>query len=126
MTVKKKILIVEDEPDVSRYLQALFEDNGYDTLTALDGVEGYRLAKSGKPDLISLDIAMPNQSGVRTYRQYNKDPDLKHIPVIIVSAIGDDIKRFLNKLSGFEKPAGFMGKPIHEKKLIKMAADILG
>ncbi len=126
MTVKKKILIVEDEPDVSRYLQALFEDNGYDTLTALDGVEGYRLAKSGKPDLISLDIAMPNQSGTRTYRQYNKDPDLKHIPVIIISAMGDDIKRYLNKLSGFEKPAGFMGKPIHEEKLIKMVGDILG
>jgi CheY-like chemotaxis protein len=126
MTVKKKILIVEDEPDVSRYLQALFEDNGYDTLTALDGVEGYRLAKSGKPDLISLDIVMPNQSGVRTYRQYNKDPDLKHIPVIIISALGDDIKRFLNKLGGFEKPAGFMGKPIHEEKLIEMVVDILG
>lgn len=125
MNAKRKVLIVEDEPDVLTYLKALFDDNGYDTVTALDGVEGYNLAKSEKPDLISLDIAMPNQTGVRTYRQYREDPDLKHIPVIIVTAVGGDFKRFLNRLSGFQKPEGFMSKPIDEAKLLKMAADIL-
>jgi len=58
MTDKKKILIVDDEPDVLTYLTALFQDNGYDTLTAEDGVKGFDLAKSEMPDLITLDITM--------------------------------------------------------------------
>ncbi len=122
---QKKILIVEDEPDVMIYLNAIYEDNGYTTVQATDGIEGFNMAKSEKPDLISLDIAMPNQTGVRTYREYKQDPDLKDIPVIIITAVGDDFRRYLAKLKGFQKPEGFMNKPIDENRLLKMVADIL-
>ncbi|MCK5783373.1 MAG: response regulator [Desulfobacterales bacterium] len=122
---QKKILIVEDEPDVMTYLSAIYEDNGYTTVQATDGIEGFNMAKSEKPDLISLDIAMPNQTGVRTYREYKQDPDLKDIPVIIITAVGDDFRRYLAKLKGFQKPEGFMNKPIDENRLLKMVADIL-
>jgi CheY-like chemotaxis protein len=125
MSEKKTVLVVDDEQDVLTYLTALFEDNGYATITAMDGITAYKMAKSEKPDLITLDITMPDQSGVRTYRQYKDDPELKDIPVIIVTAIGDDMRSFLNKLKGFQKPEGFMNKPIEPKALMKMAADLL-
>jgi CheY-like chemotaxis protein len=125
MSEKKTVLVVDDEQDVLTYLTALFEDNGYATITAMDGIAAFDKAKSEKPDLITLDITMPDQSGVRTYRQYKDDPELKGIPVIIVTAIGDDMRSFLNKLKGFQKPEGFMNKPIEPKVLMKMAADLL-
>ena len=125
MSEKKKILVVEDEEDVLTYLTALFHDNGYDTVSAVDGVEALEIARTEKPDLISLDIAMPDQSGLRTYRQYKKDAELKDIPVIIVTALGDSIRSFLKRLSGFPEPEGFMAKPIDEEKLLKMVADLL-
>lgn len=125
MSEKKTVLVVDDEQDVLTYLTALFEDNGYATITAMDGITAFNMAKSEKPDLITLDITMPDQSGVRTYRQYKDDPELKDIPVIIVTAVGDSMRSFLNKLSGFKKPEGFMNKPIKREELIKMAADLL-
>ncbi|UCG79705.1 MAG: response regulator, partial [Desulfobacterales bacterium] len=122
MSKKKKILVVEDEQDVLTYLTTLFQDNGYDTVSAVDGVEAFEKARTEKPDLISLDIVMPDQSGVRTYRQYKKDDELKDIPVIIVTALGDSMRSFLKRLGGFPEPEGFMTKPIDEEKLLKMAA----
>ena len=125
MRKKKKILVVEDEQDVLTYLTTLFQDNGYDTVSAVDGVEALERARAEKPDLISLDIAMPDQSGLRTYRQYKKDDELKDIPVIIVTALGDSMRSFLKRLGGFPEPEGFMTKPIDEEKLLKMAEDLL-
>ncbi|MCP4352506.1 MAG: response regulator [Desulfobacterales bacterium] len=125
MSEKKKILVVEDESDVSTYLTTLFEDNGYDTVTAEDGVEGLDTAKAEKPDLITLDIAMPEQSGVRTYRQYKTEPETKDIPVIIITGIGESMETYLKKLSGFADPEGFMSKPIDRDELLKMVSDIL-
>lgn len=125
MADKKKILIVEDENDVMTYLKAIFEDNGYDTVTAVDGIEGIKMAKSESPDLITLDLAMPNQSGVRTYRQYRDDENLKNIPVVVITAVGDDMRRYFKKTPGFQKPDGFMNKPIDKDVLVKMIADLL-
>jgi CheY-like chemotaxis protein len=125
MRKNKKILVVEDEQDVLTYLTTLFQDNGYDTVSAVDGVEALEIARKEKPDLISLDMAMPDQSGVRAYRLYKKDDELREIPVIIVTALGDSMRRFLKRLGGFAEPEGFMAKPIDEEKLLKMVADLL-
>jgi len=125
MSKKKKILVVEDEEDVLTYLTTLFQDNGYDTVSAVDGVEALERARTEKPDLISLDIAMPDQSGLRTYRQYKKDSEVKDIPVIIVTALGDSIRSFLKRLGGFPEPEGFMAKPIDKEGLLKMVTDLL-
>ena len=83
------------------------------------------LRKKEKPDLITLDITMPDQSGVRTYRYYKGNDALKDTPVIIVTALGDSMKSFLKKLAGFPEPEGFMSKPIDEEKLLKMVSDLL-
>ena len=123
--MSKKILVVDDEQDVLNYLTALFQDNGYRTVTAGDGLKAVEVARSEKPDLITLDITMPDQSGIRTYRQYKQDPELKSSPVIIITAMGEDVNTFINRLQGFVKPEGFMAKPIDPDKLVTMTAGLL-
>ena len=123
--IPKKILIVDDEPDVAAYLETLFQDNGYNTIIAYDGVAGVKIAQAEKPDLITLDVTMPNQSGIKTYECYKSDPDLIHTPVIIITATGDAFPDFLEKFKGLPDPEGFMGKPIDPFKLIEMISKVL-
>jgi CheY-like chemotaxis protein len=125
MSDNLKILVVDDEPDAVNYLAALFQDNGYDTITANNGKQALDTARSQMPALITLDLSMPEESGVRAYRNIRSDPDLKQIPVIIITAVGDSMKNFINKLKVIPEPEGFMSKPIIPDELMKMTADIL-
>lgn len=126
MNDKKRVLVVEDEVDVRTYISTLFQDQGYEILTAENGKEGFELAKKEKPDLITLDIAMPSQSGMRTFRMFKDSEELKSIPVIIITGMGENVESFIKRLKGFSsQPEGFMGKPIDEEKLIKMASDLI-
>lgn len=125
MSDSLRILVVDDEPDAVNYLTALFQDNGYDTITANDGKQALNIARSQMPALITLDLSMPEESGVRAYRNIKSDPDLKQIPVIIITAVGDDMKSFIHKLKTIPEPEGFMSKPIIADELIKMTVDIL-
>jgi CheY-like chemotaxis protein len=125
MSETKKILIVDDEQDVLTYFEAIFQDNGYDTVSAKDGIEGFELAKSEKPDLIVLDIAMPQQSGLKTYRQYKGHPALTNIPVIIITAVDDSFRIFLDEIKELAPPEGIINKPIDPQELLKVVAEIL-
>jgi len=125
MSDNLKILVVDDEADALNYLTALFQDNGYSTTTASNGKEALEVAKSEKPSLITLDLSMPEESGVRAYRNIKNDPDLKQTPVVIITAVGDSMKSFINKLKVIPEPEGFMSKPINPEELLKMLAEIL-
>ncbi len=120
----KKILVVDDEPDIITYLTTLLEENGYETDSAKDGVEGLKKAKEDKPNLICLDILMPEKSGIGLYRDLRKDEELKEIPVIIVTGFkGDDnplltFKEFLYKRS-VPGPDGYLEKPIDQKEFLE-------
>ncbi len=115
MSKRKKVLIVDDEQDVLIYLSTLFEDNGFNTLTAENGIEGLTVAKAELPDLITLDITMPEQSGIKTYRYLKNEPNLHYIPVIIITAVGEPIKSVLNEFAAFPEPEGFVSKPVDQK-----------
>jgi two-component system cell cycle response regulator DivK len=65
----RKILIIDDETSVVTYLETLLQDEGFETVTAANGKEGLEKAKSAKPDLVTLDITMPEKSGVKFYRE---------------------------------------------------------
>jgi len=125
MSESKKILIVDDEEDILTYFEAIFNDNGYDTLLARDGIKGFELAKSEKPDLITLDITMPKQSGLKIYRQLKDHPELKNIPVIIITAVNDSFKIFIDKLKEVEPPKGILNKPIDPQEILKVVRGIL-
>ena len=124
----KKILIVDDEPDLVAYLDALLKDNGFATAVAKDGREGMAKVKSEKPDLISLDISMPEESGVRMYRELCEDPETSKIPVVMVTGLSSDFKRFINHLERKKRlplPAAYFEKPIGEKEFLVKIREIL-
>lgn len=121
----KTVLVVDDEQDVLVYLSTLFEDNGFETITAVNGIEALEKAKLELPDLITLDITMPEQSGIKTYRFLKNDAQLQHIPVIIITAVGDPIKSVMNEFAAFPEPEGFISKPVDQKGLIEMASTLV-
>jgi CheY-like chemotaxis protein len=128
---KKKILILEDEPDVSTYLATLLEDHGYVAETAANGWEGMEKAKASAPDLISLDMAMPEKSGVRFYREIKEDPVLSKIPVVVVTGVTgfgrrpEDFRRFLETRKQIPPPDAFLAKPIDREELLRVIRDLL-
>ena len=83
----KRILVIDDEPDERLYISTLLEDNGYVTETAEDGNEGLEKAETVSPDLITLDITMPEKSGVRFYREIRKNPQLCKIPIVVITGV---------------------------------------
>ena len=128
---RKKILILDDEANAVIYLQTLLQDNGYDTVSAGDGNEGMEKVRSETPDLITLDISMPEKSGVRFYRELKEDSKLASIPVVVVSAVTgyggapEGFQEFLSSRKNIPPPDGFGPKPIDRDELLKGIRDLL-
>ena len=87
---RKHILVVDDEEDVRSYLRTALEDAGFIVETACDGREGLEKARRNPPDLISLDLVMPRHSGIKFFREIQKDPLLGRIPVLTVTGHARD------------------------------------
>jgi len=128
---RKTVLVVDDEPDVVAYLEMLLQDQGYATVSAGDGREGLEKAKEHAPGLICLDITMPEESGVRMYRNLRDDPDLARIPVVVVTAVtglgGDPepFRVFLSSRKHIPPPDGFFSKPIPREKFLEKVKELL-
>lgn len=128
---KKKILIVDDEPGLVTYLETLLQDNGYETVSATDGQIGSEKLKNERPDLVTLDISMPEKSGVRFYRDLKEDPELAKIPVVIVTAVtgygGDpeEFKKFISTRKQVPPPEGFVAKPVEQEELLATIKELL-
>ena len=114
----KKILIIEDDPVIVKYLQAVFSDNGYATCTAGSSSEGLDVVRRETPDLITLDLQLPGEWGPRFYRKLRKDKDLKNIPVIVVSGIDGD--------HAIKGAVAFVKKPFDPEKLIGIVKNTIG
>lgn len=127
----KKILIVDDEPDVVSYLEMLLQDNGYETVTATNGREALEVAKREKPDLVTLDVSMPEASGTRFYKEIKADEELATIPVVIVTAVtglGGDTHAYERFISGrriVPPPEGFFPKPIDAESFLAKMRELL-
>jgi CheY-like chemotaxis protein len=117
--MSKKILVVDDEPDVLDFLSALLEDAGYEVLTAEDGTQALKVAKQEQPDLISLDLAMPNNTGTEFYRKMQKDKQISDTPVIIVSGLA-------GRHLAVRKPVAVFDKPIDRDEFLKAVQDAIG
>ena len=115
----KKILVVDDDPNVVYYLVGLFHDNGYETCAAHNAPEAFDMLQNEKPDLITLDIDMPEVTGPQFYRKYTKMDDLKDIPVIIISGLA---KPHL----AVKKAVAVVEKPFDRDQLLKIVKDNIG
>ena len=139
----KRILIVDDEPDAISYISSVLEDNGYEYLSAENGEQGLELAQKEKPDMILLDLIMPEKSGMLMFQELKKDPELGRIPVIVVSgaseALGVDLRNFMIKQprrgkekvvettgeTQFTEPNAYVEKPVDPNELIKVIKENL-
>jgi CheY-like chemotaxis protein len=125
MGEKKKILIIDDDEDIVTFLTALLEDNGYATMQAYNGEEGLQATRAKHPDLVLLDITMPEKSGVRYYRDVREDPKLKSIPVVIVTGITTEFKRFISTRRQVPPPEGYISKPIDKQEILDTISELL-
>ena len=114
----KKILIIDDDPVIVKYLETLFQDNGYTTCTAGSSMEGLDMVKKEKPDLISLDLQMPGDWGPRFYRKLRQDRELRDTPVIVVSGIDGD--------HAIKDAVAFVAKPFDPDKLLGIVKKTIG
>jgi CheY-like chemotaxis protein len=89
MKEKQRILVVDDNRSLVLAAERVLQKEGFDVLTAFDGLEGLGKARAEKPDLIILDILMPKMDGYEVCRHLKSDPNIAHIPVIILSAKGE-------------------------------------
>jgi CheY-like chemotaxis protein len=128
---KRKILVIDDEPHVVTYLETLLNDHGFTTVSASNGREGMEKVKSERPDLVCLDISMPEQSGIRFYRNLKENPETTSIPVVIVTAVtGEagnpkDFKKFISTRRQVPPPDGFFSKPIDKEELLETVGKLL-
>ena len=88
----KKVLIVEDEQLILELLQKKLIREGYETLIAKDGDEGLKAMRQDRPDIVLLDIIMPKMGGLEVMAEMQKDPELKKIPIIVVSNSGQPVE----------------------------------
>jgi len=88
----KKVLIVEDEKILAELLAKKLKEEGYDTVLAQDGEEGFKKIKEEKPDLILLDIVMPKMGGFEVLEEMQKTSEIKNIPVIVISNSGQPVE----------------------------------
>jgi len=130
-----RVLVVDDEMHLRLYIAAVFETAGYETAMARDGEEGFRKALEWKPDLVSLDLMMPNEGGIRLFQRLKADRELKGAGVLVVSAIGGEafrhslalVRSGMNGKDGGMLPDvdGYVEKPPSPEALLSEAGRIL-
>jgi DNA-binding response OmpR family regulator len=121
--VSKKILVIDDEPSVVKMVEFRLKKDGYNVITAGDGMTGLEKAKTEKPDLIFLDVSMPLMTGHEVLAELKKSSDTESIPVIMFTARGEieDIER-----SSMEGAADYIVKPYDPAVLLSKARKALG
>ena len=121
--MKKKILIVDDEPSIVRLLAMRIKTNGYETFVAYDGFQGLKMARVVKPDLILLDLKMPAGGGVHAFENLKASVYTSTIPIIIVSALsGEEVKKLTMEMGA----DGFSQKPFDNVELLNKIEELIG
>lgn len=128
----KKVLVVDDEMDMRTYISTLLESNGFDAVVADNGRKGLIKAKEIRPDLITLDMMMPKESGIKMYRDIKTDPSFAKVPVLVISGLAK--KTFLHSQKVLDKfkdenvpePDGYIEKPPEPEELLAEINRLLG
>ena len=117
-----RILIVDDSPSQLLGIKRIVEKLGHEVLTAEDGAAGVEAAKREKPDLILMDVVMPNLNGFQATRTISKDPDTAHIPIVLVTTKDQETDKVWGMRQGAK---AYVTKPIKEDDLVKTLNEFL-
>jgi twitching motility two-component system response regulator PilH len=118
-----RILIVDDSPSQLMGIRRIVEKLGHEALTAEDGAAGVEIAKREIPDLILMDVVMPNLNGFQATRSISREPTTKHIPVILVTTKDQETDRMWGMRQGAR---AYLTKPFSEEELSEVIAANLG
>ena len=112
---------MDDEPDAVEFVRAVMEEAGYQVVTASDGVEGLEKAAKEKPDLVLLDVQMPRKDGFVAFTEMRQDPQLKAIPVVMLTGVGErtGIRFSAEDMGDYlgEEPDAYVEKPVDPELL---------
>ncbi len=142
MRSAKMVLVIDDDPDICTYVSEVLQDHSYSTATACDGAEGLVKIRETRPDLIVLDLMMPQKSGVRFLNEVKQDPALSGIPIIVLSGAtrvtGVDMKQYLTEQPFKDRkekalgsapdirPDAYLDKPVDPATLVGTVKKLLG
>ena len=118
----KKILIIDDEPDLITALRIKFEAEGFEVISAKDGAEGLEKARIEMPNLIILDLMLPKINGYRVCRFIKFDETYKHIPIIMLTARVEEEDKKLGKEVGADY---YLTKPFDNQELMKKVQEFI-
>jgi len=125
MAEKKKVVIcIEDEPEMIDLVQLILGRKGFDLVGAVGGREGLETVRRLKPDLVLLDLMMPDMDGWEVYQQMKADEELKGIPVIVVTAKAQSIDKVLGL--HIAKVDDYVTKPFGPQELLQSVNKVLG
>ncbi len=122
MTQKKKILLIEDEEDIAALIKLQADISGYKLHIEVDGINGFRAVEREKPDIVILDIMLPGQNGFDVCRKIKSHPEIKGIPVVILTAKGEELDVVLGLELGADD---YIVKPFSPKVLFSKIKTIL-
>ncbi len=117
-----KILLVDDSPTEVHQFREMLEKLGYEVLVADNGRDGVAMAKQEQPDIVLMDIVMPDMNGFQATRQITRGDDTKHIPVIIVSSKDQETDKVWGERQG---AIGYITKPVDPDELVSVMKNLL-
>jgi len=122
MAEKKKILLVDDDPDFVEAVKVIVESGGYDVRVAYDGQEGLEAVAEEKPDLIVLDVMMPVMNGHEACAALKSDPETAEIPIILLTAVAERVttSTYSHRDMLESEAEDFMPKPVEPVELLEL------
>ena len=120
----KRVVCIEDEPEMIDLVRLILRRKGFEVIGANGGVEGLEAVRREKPDLVLLDLMMPDMDGWEVYQQIKADETLRHIPVVVVTAKAQSIDKVLGL--HIAKVDDYITKPFGPQELLESIAKILG
>ncbi len=128
----KSILVIEDESDVYDFFKLALEDAGYEVTVAPDAETAMASIHTKQPDLITLDLIMPNRTGVSLLGELRKSEEYKDIPIVVITGVDKATnqmyshKDLFKKIKIIREPEAYLVKPVSSELLIETVAKVLG
>ncbi len=127
--LKKKVLVVDDEPDSIEFVRAVMEEAGYEVICASNGADGLAAAQAEAPDLVVLDVQMPGMDGFTVFGRMRQSPDLQEVPVVMLTGVGEKlgIEFGADEMGEYfgEEPDAYIEKPVDPQLLQQKARSLL-
>jgi two-component system alkaline phosphatase synthesis response regulator PhoP len=123
---KKKILLVDDDPDLVEAMKIILENKSYDVAVAHDGKEGLKKVETEQPNLIILDVMMPELDGYEVCDKLKSDPKYGHIPVLLLTAVGEAMPttKYTKEMGMRMEADDYIPKPVEPAELIKRVENL--